>query len=68
MCNNHYINICFVVPVREPQILDGDTSVMTYYGHCVRKTLIRCRFSPNITTGQKYISTGDSRGRLISKF
>ncbi|XP_011264548.1 DDB1- and CUL4-associated factor 11 isoform X2 [Camponotus floridanus] len=51
--------------MREPQVLDGDTSVMTYYGHCVRKTLIRCRFSPNITTGQKYISTGDSRGRLI---
>lgn len=50
---------------REPQILDGDTSVMTYYGHCIRKTLIRCRFSPEITTGQRYICTGDSRGRLI---
>ncbi|XP_072748454.1 DDB1- and CUL4-associated factor 11 isoform X1 [Anoplolepis gracilipes] len=51
--------------IREPQILEGDSSVMTYYGHSIRKTLIRCRFSPRITTGQRYISTGDSRGRLI---
>ncbi|KYM93583.1 DDB1- and CUL4-associated factor 11 [Cyphomyrmex costatus] len=45
--------------------LDGDTSVMTYYGHSVRKTLIRCRFSPPDNTGQRYIYTGDSTGRLI---
>ncbi|XP_011064716.1 PREDICTED: DDB1- and CUL4-associated factor 11 isoform X1 [Acromyrmex echinatior] len=45
--------------------LDGDTSIMTYYGHSVRKTLIRCRFSPPNNTGQRYIYTGDSTGRLI---
>ncbi len=32
--------------------LDGDTSVMTYSGHSVKNTLIRCRFSPLFTTGQ----------------
>ncbi|KMQ87406.1 wd repeat-containing protein 23, partial [Lasius niger] len=46
-------------------LLEGDTSVMTYYGHSVRKSLIRCRFSPKVTTGQRYIYTGDARGRLI---
>ncbi|XP_029172849.1 DDB1- and CUL4-associated factor 11-like isoform X2 [Nylanderia fulva] len=46
-------------------LLKNDTSVMTYYGHSIRKTLIRCHFSPKITTGQRYIYTGDSRGRLI---
>ncbi|XP_018357559.1 PREDICTED: DDB1- and CUL4-associated factor 11, partial [Trachymyrmex cornetzi] len=45
--------------------LDGDSSIMTYYGHSVRKTLIRCRFSPPDNTGQRYIYTGDSTGRLI---
>ena len=34
------------------QKLPGDTSVMTYMGHNVRNTLIRCRFSPLETTGQ----------------
>lgn len=46
-------------------LLEGDTSVMTYQGHSIRKTLIRCRFSPRVTTGQRYIYTGDVRGRLI---
>ncbi|XP_020289959.1 DDB1- and CUL4-associated factor 11 isoform X2 [Pseudomyrmex gracilis] len=45
--------------------LEGDTSVMTYHGHCVLRTLIRCRFSPLATTGQRYIYTGDARGRVI---
>ena len=30
----------------------GDVSVMTYTGHVVHYTLIRCRFSPLATTGQ----------------
>lgn len=47
--------------------LDGDTSVMTYRGHSVQKTLIRCRFSPPHTTGQRFIYTGCAGGRVISK-
>uniref|UniRef100_A0A6M2DRD1 Putative wd40 domain protein n=1 Tax=Xenopsylla cheopis TaxID=163159 RepID=A0A6M2DRD1_XENCH len=45
--------------------LDGDTSVMTYRGHTVQKTLIRCRFSPVHTTGQRFIYTGCAGGRII---
>lgn len=54
--------------VWEPYVLDYDTSIITYFGHSVLKTLIRCRFSPAATTGQRYIYTGDSLGRLVSKF
>lgn len=32
--------------------LPGDVSVMTYSGHSVKNTLIRCHFSPSSTTGQ----------------
>lgn len=32
--------------------LAGDVSVMTYTGHSVKNTLIRCHFSPYSTTGQ----------------
>ncbi|CAL8400355.1 DDB1- and CUL4-associated factor 11 [Gadus morhua] len=45
--------------------LMGDTSVMTYRGHGVLHTLIRCRFSPEFTTGQRYIYTGCSTGKII---
>ncbi|XP_019872146.1 DDB1- and CUL4-associated factor 11 [Aethina tumida] len=45
--------------------LDGDTSVMTYRGHVVIKTLVRCRFSPVETTGQRYIYTGCGMGRVV---
>ncbi|KAJ8268047.1 hypothetical protein COCON_G00132190 [Conger conger] len=45
--------------------LAGDTSVMTYRGHGVLNTLIRCRFSPEFSTGQKFIYTGCSTGRII---
>ncbi|KAG1678944.1 DDB1- and CUL4-associated factor 11 [Nymphon striatum] len=43
----------------------GDTSLMTYSGHYVLQTLIRCRFSPKFTTGQRYIYTGCANGRVI---
>lgn len=33
--------------------LDGDSSVMTYRGHRIQKSLIRARFSPDSTTGQR---------------
>ncbi|XP_026277378.1 DDB1- and CUL4-associated factor 11 isoform X2 [Frankliniella occidentalis] len=45
--------------------LDGDTSVMTYRGHKVLQTLIRCRFSPAASTGQRYIYTGCALGRVL---
>ncbi|KAJ8668719.1 hypothetical protein QAD02_010382 [Eretmocerus hayati] len=45
--------------------LTGDTSVMTYRGHVVVQTLIRCRFSPVATTGQRYIYTGCGTGRVV---
>lgn len=32
--------------------LTGDSSVMTYSGHLIKNTLLRCRFSPMFTTGQ----------------
>lgn len=47
-------------------MLDGDTSIMTYRGHSVLQTLIRCHFSPAATTGQRYIYTGCATGRIIS--
>ncbi|CAI9107946.1 OLC1v1007432C1 [Oldenlandia corymbosa var. corymbosa] len=36
----------------------GDQSVSTFRGHSVLRTLIRCYFSPEYSTGQKYIYTG----------
>ncbi|KAD6120163.1 hypothetical protein E3N88_11434 [Mikania micrantha] len=36
----------------------SDQSVATYKGHSVLRTLIRCYFSPEHSTGQKYIYTG----------
>jgi len=41
-----------------------DCSIMTYRGHEVLQTLIRCRFSPLQSTGQKYIYTGSFNGRV----
>jgi len=47
--------------------LPGDTSVRTYTGHRVLNTLIRARFSPMHSTGNKYIYAGCSTGKVISK-
>lgn len=41
-----------------------DCSIMTYRGHQVFRTLIRCYFSPIETTGASYIYTGSSDGRI----
>lgn len=38
---------------------------MTYRGHRVWKTLLRAKFSPLETTGQRFIYTGCSTGRVI---
>ncbi|XP_077993157.1 DDB1- and CUL4-associated factor 11-like [Glandiceps talaboti] len=45
--------------------IPGDTSLMTYRGHGVLQTLIRCHFSPEFTTGQKYIYTGCATGSVV---
>jgi len=45
--------------------LEGDSSLMTYRGHSVLHTLVRCRFSPSFTTGQRYIYTGCATGAVI---
>ena len=37
---------------------------MTFTGHGVLSTLIRCQFSPIETTGQRYVYTGSSDGRI----
>ncbi|KAF8504268.1 WD40-repeat-containing domain protein [Gautieria morchelliformis] len=41
-----------------------DCSVMTYRGHQVLRTLIRCHFSPAETTGANYLYTGSTDGRI----
>jgi len=41
-----------------------DASVITFRGHSVLRTLIRCRFSPASTTGQRYVYTGSADGRI----
>ncbi|KAF9357089.1 hypothetical protein BGX26_004263 [Mortierella sp. AD094] len=42
----------------------GDCSVMTFQGHKVLRTLIRCHFSPVHTTGQRYLYTGSADGNV----
>ena len=39
-------------------------SVMTFRGHKVLQTLIRCHFSPAETTGSQYIYSGSYDGRI----
>jgi WD repeat-containing protein 23 len=41
-----------------------DCSVMTYKGHRVLQTLIRCHFSPTETTGAQYLYSGSADGRI----
>ncbi|XP_022228208.2 DDB1- and CUL4-associated factor 11 [Drosophila obscura] len=45
--------------------MEGDSSIMTYRGHRVTKTLLRAKFSPLEQTGQRFIYTGCSTGRII---
>jgi WD40 repeat protein len=44
---------------------EADGSLMTYTGHVVTHTLIRARFSPAFTTGQKYIYSGSADGQVV---
>lgn len=41
-----------------------DDSVMTFWGHQVHMTLIRCHFSPLYGTGQRYVYSGSYDGRI----
>ncbi|XP_057534024.1 LEC14B protein [Amaranthus tricolor] len=43
----------------------SDQSVATYKGHSVLRTLIRCYFSPELSSGQKYIYTGSNDGSVF---
>ena len=37
---------------------------MTYRGHAVLRTLIRCHFSPEETTGAQYLYSGSADGKI----
>ncbi|EJT99877.1 WD40 repeat-like protein [Dacryopinax primogenitus] len=41
-----------------------DCSVMTFRGHTVLRTLIRCHFSPAATTGSSYVYSGSADGKI----
>ncbi|ORY74595.1 WD40-repeat-containing domain protein [Protomyces lactucae-debilis] len=43
----------------------NDVSVMSYAGHAIVSTLIRCGFSAPATTGQQYVYSGSHCGRLF---
>jgi WD repeat-containing protein 23 len=40
----------------------NDMSIMSYVGHRVLQTLIRCYFSPPMSTGQRYVYSGSQDG------
>ncbi|KAF9962032.1 hypothetical protein BGZ72_000099 [Mortierella alpina] len=44
--------------------VQGDCSVMSFQGHKVLRTLIRCHFSPAHSTGQRYLYTGSADGMV----
>ncbi|EPS36783.1 hypothetical protein H072_9569 [Dactylellina haptotyla CBS 200.50] len=43
----------------------NDNSVVTFRGHRVLKTLIRCHFSPPTSSGSRYVYTGSEDGRVF---
>lgn len=40
----------------------SDKSLVSYEGHSVHRTLIRCYFSPPLSTGSRYVYTGSADG------
>ena len=50
----------------KPRVLahPKDCSVMTYRGHAVLRTLIRCYFSPAESTGGQYLYSGSYDGKI----
>ncbi|KAG2387831.1 hypothetical protein C9374_001425 [Naegleria lovaniensis] len=54
-----------MAPTRHSRVIHpNDQSLMTYTGHQVLQTLIRCYFSPSQSTGQQYIYTGSHDGKI----
>jgi WD repeat-containing protein 23 len=49
---------------QSPHLHPHDSSIMTYRGHKVLETLIRCYFSPMETTNQRYIYSGSRDGSV----
>jgi DDB1- and CUL4-associated factor 11 len=45
--------------------MDADQSLLTFRGHLVMGTLIRCYFSPAETTGQRFVYTGGADGTVM---
>ncbi|KAF3930210.1 hypothetical protein ABW20_dc0102834 [Dactylellina cionopaga] len=43
----------------------NDNSVVTFRGHRVLKTLIRCHFSPPNSSGNRYVYSGSEDGRVF---
>merc|ERR1712146_301213 len=48
---------------REKKKFQG-SSLLVMTGHTVQKTLIRCSFSPESTTGERYVVSGDYYGKI----
>jgi len=46
------------------EVHPNDKSVLTFKGHKVLRTLIRCNFAPEFTTGQRYVYSGSADGRV----
>lgn len=64
---NRYLDIAYRYPhYPKPKFKahPKDCSVMTYRGHSVLRTLIRCHFSPTETTGAQYIYSGSADGKI----
>jgi WD repeat-containing protein 23 len=51
-------------PARKPSRHPLDTSVSTFTGHSVLRTLIRCFFSPMFSTGARYVYSGSADGTV----
>ncbi len=43
---------------------ESDRSLVTFTGHSVAQTLIRCDFSPGHSTGYRYVVSGSADGRI----
>lgn len=47
-------------PATQSRSHPSDSSITTYKGHAVLRTLIRCYFSPSYSTSQNYVYTGSA--------
>lgn len=62
MSHFDYRNMLYKEHRRKPN--PDDCSVVTFRGHAVLKTLIRCHFSPPGSTNSRYVYTGGSDGSV----